>query len=73
MKQTIQKIFDSTTASPQIHEACLLVENSRGDFSESFSYGGCDACSPMITASVTKLFTTACVLKLYEQGRLSVA
>ena len=70
-RQTIQKIFDSATASPQIYEACLLVENSKGDFSESFGYGGCDVGSPMIAASITKLFTTTCVLKLCEQGRLS--
>jgi CubicO group peptidase (beta-lactamase class C family) len=70
-RPTFQKIFDSATASSRIHEACLLVENSKGDFSESFGYGGRHADSPMIAASVTKLFTTACVLQLCEQGRLS--
>ena len=70
-RQTIQKVFDTAATSSRIHEACLLVENSKGDFSESFSYGGRDAESPMIAASVTKLFTTTCVLKLCEQGRLS--
>ena len=71
-RKTIQKIFDSATASSQIHEACLFVENSKGDFSESFGYGGCDADLPMIAASVTKLFTTTCILKLCEQKRLSL-
>jgi CubicO group peptidase (beta-lactamase class C family) len=47
------------------------VENSKGDFSESFGYGGRDADSAIIAASVTKLFTTTCVLKLCEQGLLS--
>jgi CubicO group peptidase (beta-lactamase class C family) len=69
---TIQKIFNSATASSLINEACLLVANSKGDFSESFGYGGCDADSPMLAASITKLFTTSCVLKLCEQGRLSL-
>ena len=71
-RQSIQKIFNSAAASPQIHEACLLVENSKGDFSESFSYGGYNTDSLMVVASVTKLFTTTCVLKLCEQSRLSL-
>ena len=71
-RQSIQKVFNAATSSSQIHEACLLVENSKGDFSESFGYGECNADSPMIAASVTKLFTTTCVLKLCEQGRLSL-
>ena len=71
-RQSIQKIFNSATSSSQIYKACLLVESSKGDFSESFSYGGYDTDSPMITASVTKLFTTTCVLKLCEQRRLSL-
>jgi CubicO group peptidase (beta-lactamase class C family) len=70
-RQIIQKLFDSATASPQVYEACLLVENSRGDFCESFGYGGYDTVSPMIVASITKLFTTTCILKLCEQKRLS--
>ena len=71
-RKVIQKIFDGITASSNIHEACLLVENAKGDFSESFGYGGCVVDSPMIVASVTKLFTTTCILKLCEQGRLSL-
>jgi CubicO group peptidase (beta-lactamase class C family) len=71
-RPVFQKIFDSATASSRIHEACLLVENTKGDFSESFGYGGHDVDSPMIAASVTKLFTTTAVLILCEQGRLSL-
>jgi len=71
-RQSIQKVFNSATSSSQIHEACLLVENSKGDFSESFGYGGHETDLPMIAASVTKLFTTTCILKLCEQRRLSL-
>ena len=70
-RKSFQKIFDSATASSRIHEACLLVENSKGDFSERFGYGGCDTDTPIFIASITKLFTTTCVLKLCEQRRLS--
>lgn len=62
---------DSVTASSQIHEARLFVENSKGDFSEKFDYGRYNIDSLMIVTCVTKLFTTTCVLKLCEQGRLS--
>ncbi len=68
----IQKCFRRATNSPQVFEAALLVEHMGGGFSYSEGYGGKDADSPMVTASVTKLFTTACILILREQGRLSL-
>ncbi len=71
-RQSWQRAFDAATRSKLIHEAVLMVENSPGDFSESFGYGGRDVDSPMIMASVTKMFTTACVLKICEDGRLSL-
>ncbi len=39
-KQKFQKIFDNVTKKKQIHESVLLVENSNGDVSYSFGYGG---------------------------------
>ena len=68
----IERQFDSVVKKENIHEAILFVENSTGDFSVSFGYGGRDIDSPMITASVTKMFTTACILILYDDGRLSL-
>jgi len=70
--QAFQKRFDALCDSKNVHEAVLNVENSAGDFSESYGYGGRDIDSPMVIASVTKLFTTACVLRLVEDGRLSL-
>jgi len=70
--QTFLKSFDTVTASKNIHEAVLFVENSAGDFSESFGYGGRDIDTPMLTASITKMFTTACVLKLCEERQISL-
>jgi len=67
-----QKRFDAAVASKKINEAVLFVENSSGDFSKSYGHGGRTIDSPMVLASVTKLFTTACVLKLVEDGRLSL-
>jgi len=49
----------------------LLVENTKGDFSVCCGYGGRDKHSPLFTASVSKLFVTACILILQEQQKLS--
>ena len=68
----IEKKFNQLTCSKQIHEAVLLVENSSGDFSVNFGYGGKTIDSPLQTASIGKLFTTACVLMLQEQRKLSL-
>ncbi|WP_313640306.1 serine hydrolase domain-containing protein [Paenibacillus sp.] len=70
--QTIEKIFNKTTSSKQIHEGILFVENTNGDFSYSKGYGGNDIDSPLLMASITKLFTTTCILALLEKGELSL-
>ena len=71
-KQVIEKAFAVAVNSRYIQEAVLLVEDSTGDFSESIGYGGRDIDTPMIMASITKMFTTACVLKLCEENRMSL-
>ncbi|KTD86098.1 serine hydrolase domain-containing protein [Paenibacillus etheri] len=70
--QTIEKIFKKTTSSKQIHEGVLFVENTDGDFSYSKGYGGKDMDSPLLMASITKLFTTTCIIALLEKGQLSL-
>jgi Beta-lactamase class C and other penicillin binding proteins len=70
---TIETIFSKATRSKQIHEAVLLVENPlNNNFSVNFGYGGKGIDSPLLMASVTKLFTTACILILQEQKKLSL-
>lgn len=68
--KTLDKIFNKTIASSQIHECVLLVENTSGDFSYSNGFGGKNINSPLLMASITKLFTTTCILALQEQERL---
>ncbi|WP_153732784.1 serine hydrolase domain-containing protein [Sporosarcina obsidiansis] len=70
--QKINHIFERTTKNKQIHEAVLLVENTNGDFSCSKGYGKKDIDTPLLMASITKLFTTTCILILKEQGELSL-
>lgn len=68
----LDNIFNKTTSSKLIHECVLLVENSTGDLSYQNGYGGRDVDSPLLMASITKLFTTACILILLEQGKLTL-
>lgn len=70
--QTIDKIFNKITSSKHIHEGVLFVENTNGDFSYSKEYGGKDVDSPLLMASITKLFTTTCILGLLEKNELSL-
>jgi CubicO group peptidase (beta-lactamase class C family) len=70
--QIITKAFDKVTRSKSVHEAVLFVENLEGDFSLGLGYAGRDVDSPLYTASVGKLFTTACILVLQEQKQLAL-
>ncbi|MGM8214727.1 serine hydrolase domain-containing protein [Bacillaceae bacterium W0354] len=71
-KQKINKIFEKITNNKLIHESVLLIENSGGDFSYHLEYGGKKIDTPILIASITKLFTTTCILILVEQGELSL-
>jgi CubicO group peptidase (beta-lactamase class C family) len=69
--KSIEKIFQRTVRNSKIHEAVLFVENTSGEFSYSCGYGGKNIDTPLAAASITKLFTTACILILQEQEKLS--
>lgn len=71
-KQKVQKIFENVTKKKHIHESVLLMENSNGDMSYSFSHGDKNVDTPFFIASITKLFTTTCIFILREQGKLSL-
>jgi len=71
-REVIEKTFNSATRSKKVHEAVLFVENTKGDFSVNYGYGGKDFNSPLFTASISKLFAAACVLILCEQKKLSL-
>ena len=69
-EQKIADVFADVTKLDRSHEAVLFIEDGAGDFSYMLGYAGEDISSPFVLASVTKLFTTACVLTLRDQGRL---
>lgn len=71
-KQKFTSVFERVCKNKQIHEAVLLIENSQGDFSYANSYGEKDIDTPLLMASITKLFITTCMLILKEQGKLSL-
>ncbi|AXF56185.1 hypothetical protein DT065_09240 [Salicibibacter kimchii] len=71
-KQKIKKVFEGVTKNKQIHESLLLIENASGDFSYHLGYGGKKTDTPILTASITKLFTSTCILILREQEKLSL-
>ena len=68
----IEKIFNQAIKSKQLHECVLFIENTNGDFSYKNDYGHKHLDSPLLMASITKLFTTTCILILREQGKLSL-
>ncbi|CAG9622760.1 serine hydrolase domain-containing protein [Sutcliffiella rhizosphaerae] len=70
--EKIEKIFQQTVKNKYIYECVLYMENGDGDFSYEKGYGGKDIDSPLLMASITKLFTTSCVLALVEQGKISL-
>lgn len=68
----IDKVFNRMVRSKQIHECVIYMENGSGDFTCRKEFGNKDIDAPLLMASVTKLWTTACVLILREQGKLSL-
>lgn len=66
------EIFSRLVKSKQIYESVLFIQNTYGDFSYKNEYGGKNIDSPLLMASITKLFTTTCILRLLEQGKLSL-
>lgn len=71
-EQRIERIFNRTVSNKAVHEGVLLVESSDKSFYYSAEYGGKGVDSPLLIASITKLFTTASILILQEQGKLSL-
>ncbi|MDR7855220.1 serine hydrolase domain-containing protein [Tissierella sp.] len=70
--ERFEKVFSKFTNSKKIKEGILLIENTNGEFSFSKGYGGKELNTPLLMASITKLFTTTCILILLEQQKLSL-
>ena len=71
--ERFEKIFNKFTNSKKINEGILLIEGTNGEFSFYRGYGGKEINSPLLMASITKLFTTTCILILLEQEKLDLS
>ncbi|WP_130806184.1 serine hydrolase domain-containing protein [Senegalia massiliensis] len=67
-----ERIFNKFTRLKKVNEGILLIENTSGEFSLCKNYGGKELNSLFLMASITKLFTTTCILILLEQEKLSL-
>lgn len=72
LKWKFDKVFHSLIKSKYIHESSMHIEDENGDFTYFAGHGGRNIDSPMILTSVSKLFTTTCILNLIEQGKLAL-
>lgn len=70
--QKLEELFQKSIKSPMIHECSMHVEDGNSDFTWSRGYGGRTIDSNMNLASVTKLFTTTCIINLIQQNKLSL-
>ncbi len=70
--EKLDALFQKSIKSPMIHECSMHVEDGSGDFMWCKGHGGRTIDSIMNLASVTKLFTTTCIINLIQQGKLSL-
>lgn len=72
LTQKIDKIVDATARKSRVHG--LLVQLSSGDdhFNYAAARGELQMHTPYFIASTTKLYTTACIFQLIDEGRLQL-
>ncbi len=67
----LDQLFQRQVSSKQIYEATLYLENASGSFTYKQEHKR-TLDTPMLMASITKLYTTTCVLALAQEGKLSL-
>lgn len=65
-------LFDKYIREKKIYESVVLIEKGTGETVFSRAYGGKDIDSPIIAASITKMFTAACIFILVRQGSITL-
>ncbi len=65
-------LFDKFNRSKKIYESVVLIEKGTGETVFSKGYGGKDTDSPIVAASITKMFTAACIFILVQQGHITL-
>lgn len=72
IQSKLDSVFQKIVKKKHIHEAVVMMESSDQTFSWSNSYGALYSECPYFLASITKLYTTATVLKLRTENRLQL-
>lgn len=65
-------LFDKYIRNKKIYESVVLIEKGSGETIFSKAYGGKEIDSPIIAASITKMFTAACIFILIQQGFMTL-
>ena len=65
-------LFDKYIQQNKIYESVVLIEKGTGETIFSKACGGKDIDSPIIAASITKMFTAACIFILNQQGYMTL-
>lgn len=73
MKNQFEKAFDNMARNKHIYQAVCYVENTDRSFSWNRTYGeNTDINKPFVIASITKLYTTACIIILVQNKKISL-
>lgn len=67
--QHVNRLFHRLNRSKKIHESSLLIEKGSSDILYTGEYNR-TIHTPILAASVTKLYTTAVIMKLHEEEKL---
>ena len=65
-------LFDKYTRAEKIYESVVLIKNGTGETIFSKACGGKTIDSPIAAASITKMFTAACIFILIQRGCLTL-
>ncbi len=65
-------LFDKYMQEKGIYESVVLIGKGTGETIFLKAYGGKDIDSPIIAASITKMFTAACIFILVQQGSITL-
>lgn len=68
--EKLAKTLERFTQHPHIHEASLWIQDTKGVTLFKSSYQR-DVSTPILLASVSKLWTTACIFKACDEGLLT--
>ena len=66
--KSYEDLFDKYIRTKKIFESVVLINNGTGETMFSKAYGEKTIDSPIVAASITKMFTAACIFTLIQQS-----